>query len=197
MGVSTDISLITLAEYKRYEQGSTTGSTENDAQWEKTIDATCRYFNTFTGRHLKAKDYADYLDGNGTSEIYYPQYPINSTAITCYLGTLPFPGTSYAEDSTDILVYSTEGKLILYDNYFPEGRQNIYLALNAGYSTSSGIPPDLSQAAKEMTRFWWNRESKRDLIGVRSESAEGFSRSFETDMPWSVKKVLDLYRKID
>lgn len=67
------------------------------------------------------------------------------------------------------------------------------VAYTAGY-TSSSMPGDLKRAALETALVFWNREDKKDRVGVRTESFEGGSRTYESDIPWGAKQVLDYYR---
>lgn len=192
--MDTGINLISLGELKAYVEGSTTGSTTYDANYEAVIDAVSSYFNNYTGRHLKSSTYAEYYDGNGDNELHLNQFPITSTGITLYiLDDTRSATTDYQVDSTDIIIYPDEGKIWLYDDTFSEGNRNVYVGYTAGY-TSSGMPGDLKRAALETALVFWNREDKKDRVGVRTEAFEGGSRTYESDIPWGAKVVLDNYR---
>jgi hypothetical protein len=95
--------------------------------------------------------------------------------------------------SSDVSTYREDGHIYLKGEVFENGKQNIRVTYSAGY-TSENMPYDVKRAAMELCQFYWNRETKKDRIGVRNESFEGGSRSFETDMPWSVIKLLEHHR---
>ncbi|MFA5376870.1 MAG: hypothetical protein WC455_14060 [Dehalococcoidia bacterium] len=193
MSLDTGINLVTLAEAKSFIEGSTTGATTYDSNYENIINAVSWRFNVEAGRHLKAQETTERYDGNGGRELYLNNYPINSTGITCYIDSSYTFTTDYLIDSTDILIYASEGKIWRYDGTFPEGNLNIKIICNMGYSSSS-MPEDLKRAALETCSLFWNREDKKDRIGIRTESYEGGSRTYETDLPWSAKQILEYYR---
>lgn len=193
MAVDSTISLCTLAEAKSFLQGSTTGSTTYDPRYELIIDSVSKRFNGEVGYCLKKNDYVEDHDGNGTREMYLDRWPVSTSGVIVAIDDTYTFTTAYYVTSTDVRPYYAEGKLYLYGDAFSEGRLNIRVTYAAGYSTSE-IPADLKRAALETVQLFWNREEKRDRIGIRSESMEGGSRTFETDLPWSAKQVLDNYR---
>ena len=161
-------------------------------------------FNMWTERILKLNAYpstdvtksfydADDYDGNGTAILYLRQFPVSSTGITLYIDQTYQWTTDTIVPTSDIKIDYRSGRLFLYQEIFNQGWGDVRVIYSAGYTTS-GLPQDLKRAALEMCQFWWNRQTKKDRIGVRSESFEGGSRTFETDMPWSVMKVLEHYR---
>lgn len=164
-------------------------------RYSLVINAVSHLFNTYTNRKLKARSLTEYYDGNGGSELYVDNYPIVSTStnIDIRVDTDRSYSTSDKVASTDIIIDSEEGRIRLDDDTFDTGAHSVKIVYTAGYSTGT-MPYDLKYAAMEMSRFYLNRE-KSNRVGVRSEGAEGGSITYETDMPWSVKQVLELYRR--
>ena len=191
--MDTGISLLTLAEVKSYIEGSSTGTTTFDANYENIIDSVSLYFNNYTGRHLKASTFTEYYDGNDDKDLVLNQYPITSTSVTVTIDPTYTFTTDLTVDSSDIRIYAAEGRIWRYDGEFAEGNQNVKVVYTAGY-TSSAMPGDLKRAALETALVFWNREDKKDRVGVRTESFEGGSRTYESDIPWGAKQVLDYYR---
>jgi hypothetical protein len=193
--LSTADNLITLEELKDY-LGDTGGALHN--KYTMLINAVSQRFNTETRRDLKARQQTEYYDGDGGTELLTDNYPINSgttattsmAAIDIRIDTARSYSTSSKVGSTQIIIDSKYGRIRLDGEAFDSGEHSVKIVYNAGYSTT---PDDLKYAAMEMCRFNLNRE-KDNRIGVRSDSGEGASRSYETDMPWSVRQVLDLYR---
>lgn len=191
--MDTSINLVSLAEVKSFIEGSTTGTTGFDSNYEAVVDAVSLYFNNYTGRHLKSSTFTEYYDGNDSREMHLNQYPITSTSVTVTIDPTYAFTTDLTIDSSDIQIYANEGKIWLYDDEFEEGNRNIKVVYTAGY-TSSQMPPDLKRAALETCLVFWNREDKKDRVGVRTESFEGGSRTYESDIPWGAKQILDYYR---
>lgn len=196
--IDTSISILTLADVKNYIEGSTTGSTQYDYQYVNLINSVSHQFNMWTERILRLNYYPGVLDpddydGNGKAFLYLRQCPVSTSGVVVYIDDTYQWTTDSIVPSSDVKINYSDGRLFLYNEIFKVGYGDIRVSYSAGFS-SSAIPDDLQRAALEMTQFWWNRQSHKDRIGVRSESYEGGSRTFETDMPWSVQKVLEHYR---
>lgn len=191
-GVDTDLSLISGTDAIAY-----LGSTGTTGDWSRIYDLTnavASRMNAETGRKLKARSYCEYYDGDGSNELILRHYPLTSTSVTIYIDeTRAFTDTDYQVTSTDIMLDTESGIVRLDGDSFSEGQRNVQVQYTAGY-TSSGSEYALYAAAKEYLQLLWQRATKRDTIGLRTESFEGGSRTYETDLPWSVKQVLMMYR---
>lgn len=196
MGTSIDTSnnLITLSDVKKY-LGVSTSSTEYDYRLNGIIDDVSWRFNSETKRLLKSRNLTEYYDGDNSFVLLTNQYPITSvsTSIDIRIDVDRSYSTSDKVSSTSIVIYSTEGKIVLTDDVFERGNKSVKVVYTAGYTT---IPYDLAGATKEMVRLKFSNETK-NRVGVRSESVSGGSITYEQDLPWSVKRVLDLYTRRD
>jgi hypothetical protein len=199
MSLDTTINLLTLGELKQYIEGSTTGTTGNDERYNQVINGVSAFINQHCDRTMKLTTYSssaalepDY-DGNGTAHLFLNNFPVSSTGITINIDSDWKFTTDTVVPSTDYVVYRDDGHIFMKGEIFKSGFQNVRITYAAGYS-SDAIPYDVKRAAVELAQFYWNRENKKDRIGVRNESFEGGSRSFETDMPWSVIKLLEHHR---
>ena len=210
--IDTLNNLLTLSGVQEYLQDSTTG---NEERFKDLVNVVSHLFNTETGRKLKNRTYSstasttedyEYRDGNGTDTMYLYEYPItsNSSDMTIFVDTdREYSSTSDQVTSTDIIIYPDEGKIVIDDDTFSVGDQSVRFKYSAGYTvatSSSGstvgtLPSDLEYAAKEMTRFLWTREELKN-VGIRNESVEGQHRTYEMEMPFTVRMVLDKYRNI-
>jgi hypothetical protein len=193
MSLDTGIALLTVAELKSYFEGSSSGSTTYDGKYADLINDVSEFFNNYTHRHLLKQDFTEYYDGHGMNTLYLNNFPVSTSGVAICIDNSRLFTTDLNVSTSDILVYNEEARLTLRNAIFKSGDQNIKIAYTAGYG-STAIPYALKRAAKEMCQFFYSREQKRDKIGIRQESAEGFSRTFETDMPWSVKQILEGYR---
>lgn len=199
MPLDTGNALITLAEFKKYI-GQSTGSTSYDERYINLINQSSIRFNNLTNRLLKSRSITEYRDGDGDNALYTNQWPIvsNSTNIDIRIDTdraytsTDFPTTDKV-DSTSIIIYSTKGMIKLKGKSFSAGDQSIKLTYTAGYST---IPEDLKYACMEHCRLMWKRETSNQ-IGIKSQSVEGGTVSYEEDMPWSIKRIIDMYKRAD
>jgi hypothetical protein len=191
-GVDTALSLITGAEAIEY-----LGSTGTTGDWNRIYDlvnVVASRMNSEAGRVLKAQTCCEYYDGDGSNTLMLRNYPLTSTSVTIYVDpTRGFTDTDYQVASTNIMLDTQAGIVRLDGDSFSVGERNVQVQYPAGYS-SSGSDYALFGAAKEYLQLLWQRASKRDTIGLRTESFEGGSRTYETDLPWSVKQVLMMYK---
>jgi len=202
MSLDTTNNLLTLPQVRSYM--GTTGSTQMDARLTELINVVSHRFNGETGRLLKSRSHTTYRDGNGKSYMWLDQYPItsDSTDIDIRIDESWDFTTAEKVGSTDIRIYTDQGKVHIESETFDAGEQSVKIVYTAGYtvsSTSAGdtgsMPYDLKYAACEMIQAMYDREKKGGRgVGVRSESVEGASITYEGDMPYSVRQVLDRYR---
>lgn len=194
MALDTVNNLISLAAFKLYI-GQSTGSTSYEERYIDIINEVSWRFNDYTGRLLKARATTEYYDGDGSDTLWTRNWPINSnsTSIDIRVDSERNYDTGDKIDSTSIIIWSTKGKIKLDGSAFDEGDQSVKISLNVGYST---IPHDLAYAAKEMCRVTWRRE-QTNQIGIKSESVEGGSVTFEPDLPRSIWRILESYKKRD
>lgn len=189
-GTDTENALLALADAKVWLDS--TGTTEYDGLINDCINEMSAVFNTECGRKLKARAYTEYYDGNGRSSLFLNNYPVTSTGVTVTIDETRAFTTDYQVTSTDVIV-STDKGLVRLDGWtFQAGTANVKVEYSAGYSTSDAFV--LTRAAKDYLSWLWARYQKHIPVGVRTEGGEGGSRTYETDMPWSVKRVLEMFR---
>ena len=175
------------------------GSTGSSDLWYRIYDCVnqaAARMNHETGRLLKNRSITEFYDGDGSTWLMLNQYPLSSTTIVITKdgdGTRGFT-TTYQMTTTDIRCDTDIGVLSVVGDVFDSGYRNIKVAYSAGYSSSGSNSTPLVSAQKDYVQLLWNRQNNRGSIGVRSESAESGSRTYETDLPWSVLKVLQGYK---
>lgn len=194
-GTDTDNALLSVQDGLDYlGLGSTTASTSYNDDVCDLINYMSWRFNAETGRNLKAREYNELYDGNGNSELYLNNWPLASTIIVITINeNRDFTDTGDQVTSTDVMLSTESGRVRLDGDYFDSGEHNVQVAYTAGYSTSGAF--DLVQAAKDFLLVLWNRQTAKEPVNMQTEAYEGISRTFEPDFPWSVKKILDMYRE--
>ena len=190
-GVDTDLGLLATTDLAEYV--GSTNSTGDYYKLNDVINYVSMRFETETSRNLKSRSYTEVYDGNGKSELYLNNFPLSSTTITITIdGNRAFDDTGDQVTSTDVMLTTGPGLVRLDNDTFSAGTGNVQITYSAGYSTAT--EHGLTYAAKELGSLMWQRMRQKEAIGVRSESFEGHSVTYENDLPWSVKKVLDTYR---
>jgi len=199
MALDTANNVIVLSELKSW-LGDT--GTANDTKYNDIINAVSHRFNLETNRKLKSRSLTEYRDGDGGTVMRTLEWPIVSTSTTIDIRVNADRSftTSYKVAAADIVLYATEGLIYLDDDSFDAGEQSVKLVYTAGYTaaTTTGstgtMPRDIRQAAREYGMFLLQRMKDRQ-VGVRSMSYEGQTVQYENDMPWSVRQVLEAYRR--
>ncbi len=193
MATGCDTTLSLIADGDAVVWLGDTGSTANWGRIFDLVNAVAARMNSEAGRQLKASTWTEYYDGDGGDSLLLDHFPLSSTTIVVTVDASRGYTTTYVIPSTDVLLDTEMGRVRLQGYSFSAGDKSIKVAYSAGYS-SAGPAWDLIGAAKTFLQVAWNQASKRDTVGVRSESFEGGSRTFENDLPWSVKQVLELYK---
>lgn len=187
----TENSLLSLDDAKIWIGVSTSDTTYDPVVYD-LINSVSLRFNLETGRKLKARSWTEYYDGDGGDDLYLNNWPLSSTSVTVTIDANRAYTTDLTVAGTDLMLTTESARVRLDDDAFDEGTRSVKVVYSAGYSTSDAH--DLTMAAKEFLGLMWNRYTKKDMIGIRTDGHEGGSRTYENDLPWSVKKVLDLYR---
>jgi len=189
---STEISLLSLNDAKVW-LGST-GDTDNDGMICDLINSVSARFEAETGRKLKSRSYTEIRDGTGKNWMYAYNYPFSSTTITITIDEArAFTDTDDQVTSTDIQLTTGSGKIWLDNTVFDVGERNVQISYTAGFSTSEEY--NLVQAAKEYISLLWSRRTNAIPTGVITEGYEGGSRTYEDNLPWSVRQILNMYRE--
>jgi len=192
-GTDTDNALLALTDASAYLGLSTASTSDNDDARDLINEVSWR-FNAETGRLLKSRSYTEYYDGDGSQELYLKNWPLSSTTITITIDeNRAFTDTDDVVTSTDVMLTTESGRIRLDDDNFESGQKNVKIEYSAGYSTSDSF--DLTHAAKEFLLVLYNRQTAKEPVNMRTEAYEGISRTFEPEFPWSVMKILNLYRE--
>lgn len=188
---STEIAFLSLNDAKVWLDS--TGDTDNDGMISDLVNAVSARFEAETGRNLKSRSYTEIRDGNGKNWMYTYNYPFASTAITITIDEArAFTSTADQVTSTNIHLTTQSGKIWFDNDIFDAGERNVQIEYTAGYTTSAEY--NLVQAAKEYLSLLWARRSARIPTGVVTEGFEGGSRTYEDNLPWSVRQILQLYK---
>jgi len=132
----------------------------------------------------------DALDGDNSSEIWLPQYPVSA------LTTLKVDGDEISEradlDSDGWVLEKASGRIRLVGDVFLKGTQNIDLTFTAGYAA---VPKDLRLVALlEIKRAW--AKAYKNEVGKSSEAdAQGNRTWIIKGLLPETEKVLARYRK--
>jgi len=157
MAIDTVNALTTLVDVKAWVGVNTT---DYDTILENYIDSVSWQFNKFTDRLLKARDITDQYDGDGSTVMLLPEYPINEI-ISIFIDNNRAFGAETAV--TDYVFYS-DGTIKLDTNTFTTTAKGNKIIYNAGYET---LPFDLVMACKDQIK-WLYRRHRNNQEGIAS-----------------------------
>lgn len=189
MSTDTANALCSLSMVQLFS-GLATSDTTWTAELESAIDGASWYLNTETKRELKARTQTEYLDGDGSNQIFLKHRPVNSI-ITIHSDPDRGYATSTLVSSSDYVLYGAQGRVVFTNTSVATGEQVLKVVYSGGFST---VPHDLEEAAIELAvvRYKWVKDQRQ---GIASTSNEGGSRSYYLSGASDfVKAVIERYR---
>lgn len=168
--------------------------------FENLITQISAFMEDYTDRKLKARDYS-YLvaadsedalgDGDGRTNFFTKQYPINSVT-TLIIGDTTISAAS-DWDETGYFIYKNRGK-IYYAYGFDAYRKNIKLVYNAGYATDTREYATLNLICCALIKYVWDNRSK---LGLQQEVIGRYRytrANFEDTDKW-IFSLLDNFKR--
>jgi len=178
--------LCTLDQVKDFI-GMTGSNSQVDDLLEDLITMVSDTFSKLCGvTQFKAQDYTEYYNGNGLTELHVDQRPVNSVSLLAEDYDWLW-GTDSTYESTAYAIM--DDNIVLKDETFPEGRRNIKITYNAGYST---IPTDLNLACMLEVVKLYNSKETIDVISKSYGDGSAVTRFLGGLLP-DVKNILRRY----
>lgn len=188
--------MITLTELKTYLNIT---DSNKDSLLQSCIDASVKEIEDYCNRKLSSGTYTEYLNGNGRTEIYLRNYPINE--VTSILYYTDYDGyddifiTGDTPENSVLIIEQTNCIKLLKCYYFFKGCKNIKITYTAGFDTDDA-PEDIKSVLLELSsiKYYNSPVSGHARLGKASDnvnSATGESTTFK-DPDW--KTVLNKYK---
>lgn len=129
----------------------------------------------------------EYLNGDGTSELWLNDYPIANVVLN-----IDFDQDQVFDDEDideeDYVVYPEKG-LIYYRSIFPTGHRNVRVTHSKGFSDED-MPGDLKLVVKMEVKNMYSRW-KEDSRGLKDYVVAGMKKTFEPELSSYSLMVLD------
>lgn len=147
-------------------------------------------FETYMGKNILSREYTEYYDGGGHSELFTAQYPITVVSGIWDDSDWSWPDSTLV-DATDYMITRNEDSIVFKYTTLNDNSMNIKIIYTAGYSS---IPEDIKMACiEEVAKSYKGRQE----INVLSKTLGDGSVSFhETDLLSKTKLTLNRYRRI-
>ena len=169
------------------------GDTDHDQEIEDLINACYLMLEGYIHHPLKATDYTEYYDGDGTNSLVLRKYPINSVASIYDDIDRVFAATELVAAADYVIDNEEEvGTVRLFQNtaIFQKGIKNIKITYNAGYTT---IPKDAARACIMLVSYYFNRQGSE---GMTAQSIGGKSESYVDEaLPLYIRQMVNKYKE--
>lgn len=179
-------SIVSLKEVK--EQLKSTIPEEDDFI-SNLINGYSTLVESYINRNILSREYTEYFDGGGYTELFVSQYPITSVS-----GVWSDSSWEWSDDDlidTDDYRVNNDDNTILFKTALGDYVENIKIIYTGGYSVA---PEDIKMACiKEVSRAYTDRKS----LGITSKSMLDGSISYLTQgLMEETTLVLDKYKRI-
>ena len=178
---------VTLADFK--EHLNETG-TDKDDFLTNILNSAYGIAKSYIGHDLKAADYTEYHNGEGTNDLLLDVWPINTIA-SIYDDVDRDFGADTLVDSTDYFFDAKTGLVTLFQGQaaFSAGLGNIKVTYNAGYST---VPYD-AQRGLILLGAWLAQRAGTE--GMSAQTLGGKSEQYEnTNIPLYIRQCFVPYK---
>lgn len=192
MAIDTTLALVSLTDAKTFMQIS--GSSEDTIVGD-LVNMASAAINKYCGRVLLSKAFEEYLDGDGSTQLILPKFPV-TTLTSVNDDPLRVWGAGTAKSSSDMILDGDSGIITLFNNggEFTKGVRNIKVVYTAGYAVGS-MPWDIRTACFLLVSQWYRTAYQKWQRGVASEQVGNRNITFVNDpIPKDIALMLDPYR---
>ena len=182
----SDYALCEIADVKS-DMNLGEDETEKDPIIEALINAYSPVIENYLNKYVINRDLIEEYDGNGTDTLL-----LNYCPVVPPITSLKIDDVTISVD--DYYLYKDNGKIVLDNNTFDKGNQNVEVQYKTGYGdTLEDIPFPIRQACASLVQFYL----KRHNIDFSETFSEGFVIKYPISrLPDFIKEFLDPYRKI-
>lgn len=175
----------TLASVEDLKALLSIAHSEDDLSLYQAVVAGSKWFESQTGRTIRATDYIEIQDGAGGRSIIPSHYPVLSVTTVTVNGSAVTLSTGYG-----VTGYFVNGSVVkLRDSFVSEGIGNVAVEYRAGYES---VPEDVRQAVLEVSAIMYR---ERDRVGIQSKTLGGEPVSFYYAPPARVVSTVEAYRR--
>lgn len=173
------------------------GISGNDEKLKFLLNFATDFIEKYTGRRITETTFtgatAEYLDGNGTKDLFLKNYPISAIASVEYNNTIANESNWGTVDSKEYFFDPNTG-ILTFTYGTAKGNRNYRVSYTAGYNP---VPSDLKTACIFLAGEAFKRGGS---MGIKSESLGDHSIVFDASLMSQegsvVKSVLNRYRRL-
>ena len=193
MDYTSTLFLVPLGQIKTY---LSVDDTTDDDVIGFIAEATAQFIDSETNRNIIASDVTEYHDGDDTDAVMVNRYPINTAAASMQVWVDPtgqFSGSQWQVPTSMIAIDSGAGMVFYVGGEFEEGRKNVKLSFNGGW-TQADVPADLKRAFLKLIAIEYRLRSAKEE-GKSSITRDLVSFTFQDDIPSDVQRTIKRWRR--
>jgi len=165
--------------------------TDQDSFLTTLLTNASEMLKSWIGREIEAADYDEYYDG-GKGYIILKHWPVNSLTA---LKEVWASGEETDVDSTDYVLYSESGLIVLRSGSFVDRLQGVHVQYNAGWST---VPEEIQEATLQLASMLYKLADQGEgRLGKNSISVpSGGTLSYVHQLPEATLSSIQRYRRV-
>lgn len=171
--------------------------TSQDARLELLINAASQRMETMTDRALKSRSHVELRSGRRSNIITLKQWPVTAISQINIDSDSLFTSTTII-DSSRYAICDEQNSVVLLNDYFDVGFNNVRIAYTAGYNSTDhvGQLADLEVVCLWMVE-WFYRHRERGDMGRTSKTKGDETVGILAEMPPMIKEALLEYKRTD
>jgi uncharacterized phiE125 gp8 family phage protein len=171
--------------------------TSQDARLELLINAASQRMETMTDRALKSRSHVELRSGRRSNIITLKQWPVTAISQVNVDNDNLFGATTIV-DPSKYAICDEENSVVLLNDYFDVGFNNVRIAYTAGYNSTDhvGQLADLEVVCMWMVE-WFYRHRERGDMGRTSKTKGDETVGILAEMPPMIKEALLEYKRTD
>ena len=171
--------------------------TSQDVRLELLVNAATQRIEVMTDRALKSRAHVELRSGRKSNIITMRQWPITAVSQINVDSDNLF-GADSILDPTSYAICDEGNSIVLLNDYFDVGFNNIRIAYTAGYNSTDHIGElaDLEVVCLWMVE-WWYRHRERGDMGRTSKTKGDETVGILAQMPPMIREALLEYKRTD
>lgn len=166
--------------------------TSQDSIVEFWINTSSQEIESSTNRKLKSQSITEYQHGRNGNIILLKEWPITSVT-SLYIDSSADFGSDTLIDSDGYRISDDLNSIVLLNQMFPNGFNNIKIVYTAGYSS---VPSDLENACLWLVSYYHKMRETGD-IGRTSKGKGDESTTILQNAPQNVKDAINRYKRME
>lgn len=188
---------LTTVEVAKAHLNVPTADTTQSARLELLINAASQRMESMTDRALKSRSHVELRSGRRSNIITLRQWPVTAISQINVDNSSQF-GAPTIIDPSNYAICDEQNSVVLLNDYFDVGYNNVRIAYTAGYNSTDHIGQlaDLELVCLWLVE-WYYRHRERGDMGRTSKTKGDETVGILAEMPPMIKEAILDYKRTD